>query len=174
MTDQQKMKRIIILIVLAIILTVTFLFYSFPKTIEEEYSAIQFFEKEPNSAEQIAMKIAGKLENPVIGQPQFTGQLILEGYDFTKDYELLPIVLHEFTESSWLGSVVYSAIHNGKPVLRSFALITSHEFDRFVLSGYDDQSQDGQLLQIVSPAMDYQTALEILAQFRQEEPTDLE
>ncbi|EPR10031.1 hypothetical protein [Ruminiclostridium papyrosolvens] len=117
-----KMKIYITILLLLSISVAIFIWSRAPKTISLEYPAVQYFTKDNVCTKDLKIKIKGKLYNGIFSKPVYKGVIAIDGYDFTKKYELIPIRFEPKIRNG-IGSLTYTTVINGKPVLEMLGTI---------------------------------------------------
>jgi len=116
------------------------------------------------SAKATTITIRGKLSRPLFRDAQFSGAFVIEKYDFTKTYKLMDIVFYKHIRNGW-GSLIYTDVVNGKPILQMFGSIwISGTFDKLKIFVYEPLGADNKSsanLRIVAPAKTYDEAVSI-------------
>ncbi len=113
------MKKIIITAIkLLLALSIVVLLLScIPKTIDINYPAVQYSQDDPTIVKNINITMKGKLYKPLFFNSKYVGTCIIEGYDFTKDYQLIDIKFKN--RNSGLGILSYSTIlTDGTPEIK--------------------------------------------------------
>ncbi len=138
--------------------------YDFPKTVDIEYPAIEYRDK--SSATKTMITIKGTLARPIFRNVSFSGKIVIDKYEFTKTYELIDIAFYKNIKQ---GSMVYTTIKNGKPVLEILGTIRmSGEFDKLNISVGEKlgtKTEFSTNLKISAPAKSYDEALSISQSF---------
>lgn len=158
----KKLKILLLSIVLIIVITCAFvLFYDFPQEIDVQYPAMEYRKGDKSSVQATTVKIKGKLSRPLFRDPVFKGEFNIDKYDFTKSYDLIDIVFYKNIRNG-LGSLTYTTINNGRPIIRSFGSIwISGNFDELKILVYEPieaESKSSTDLRLIAPAKTYDEA----------------
>ncbi|MFD0712227.1 hypothetical protein [Paenibacillus sp. GCM10027626] len=98
----------------------------------------------------------------MFSDPKFTGTLTIEGFEYTKTYELVPIVFNKKIGQGW-GYIIYSTVKNGNPELKSLGVMRMNgKFDEFVIwlfEPFDSDSKGTTDLILASPAASWSEAM---------------
>lgn len=158
----KKLNILLPLIVLIIIITCAFvLFYDFPQEIDVQYPAMEYRKGDKSSVQATTIEIKGRLSRPLFRDPIFKGEFIIDKYGFTKSYELIDIVFYKNIQNG-LGSLTYTTIINGRPIIQSFGSIwISGNFDELKILVYEPieaENKSSTDLRLIAPAKTYDEA----------------
>ncbi|EGD47874.1 hypothetical protein Cpap_2278 [Ruminiclostridium papyrosolvens DSM 2782] len=129
-----------------------------PKPISLEYQAVQYSAEDNSYTKDIKIKVKGKLYNGIFSKPVYKGVIAIDGYDFTKKYELIPIIFHPKI-SNGIGSLTYTTVINGKPVLEMLGSIRITDNFKSIYIEVCNPKDKGTV--ISAPAKTLQDALKI-------------
>lgn len=156
-------KNLLVLILIVSIVGVLFCIeYSFPKAINVTYPAIQFRPGDADSATSVSLSIKGTLHRPLFRNQYFSGRIAVDKYDYSK-YHMQDITFHRDIRNGW-GNIVY---FDDKPSGFTFGFVWKNgAFDnvKILMNEPVGPGKDGGIIkdqQIVAPAKDYQSALEL-------------
>lgn len=96
-----------LIILLGIGLAIFLYFYSFPKKIDADRSAVFFYEQEPSSLERTSIHISGTLYRPFLRQHKFVGSIRIDGFDVTKEYDPFDTYVLERKKGINSGNLLY-------------------------------------------------------------------
>ncbi len=118
------MKKICLISILLIFVISVVIFISscIPKSISLEYPAVQYLPNDNGYKENIKIRIKGKLYKRIFGNPLFSGDIVIDGYNFTNEYELIPITFNSKI-SNGMGTLTYTTVINGNPKLETLGMI---------------------------------------------------
>ena len=116
-----KKKSVIISFVILVCGIAIILWMNIPRNIDVEYRGIQY-KMGTETNEEVNIKINGKLYNNDV----FKGKIVIDNLDFTKEYDMLPIVFDRNIMNG-MGSLVYTTVVNGEPILRMVGTIRSKD-----------------------------------------------
>ncbi len=112
-------KKIAVIILSVIILcgVALILWWNIPSKINAEYAGIQY-NVDTKTNEQVNIKIDGKLyKNDV-----FKGKIVIDNFDFTKEYDLIPITFDK-SITNGRGTLAYTTVVDGEPILKMIGTI---------------------------------------------------
>lgn len=136
-----------------------FLFYSFPKTIDLDYPAIEYRNDEPGQAEVARIWIKGTLRRPLFRDGSFRGSIVIDKYEFTRTFQLLDVQLSQ-REDAAMGLLTYSPVQNVLQPIRSLGMLwVSGNFERLEI--HHSRGENGPVSYILSaPSRTYEEALQ--------------
>lgn len=163
----QTMKRILVTSIVLVLCSALFLyFYDFPKTIQKVYPAIQYVEGDESSMRQTTITVDGTLRHPLFRDQRFDGSIVIDGYEFTKSYELIEVQFYQNVRNG-LGSLVYYTAQEGSHDMQSLGFIwKTGDFDRIKIMAVGDEDESLITDTIIAPADNYDTALSIEKLFK--------
>lgn len=153
-------KKVLIFTILILIMGVLFCIkYSFPKSIDASYPAVEFRTGEASSAQKTTLHIKGSLHRPLFRNQVFHGRITVEKYNYSK-YQMSDIEFHPEINNGW-GNIVY---YDWKPSGFAFGSVwKTGNFDSIKILVYEPTGPDFSSrvitnLQIIAPAKDYESA----------------
>lgn len=109
----RKYVLISILLIAGLFITI-FILFCRPTNINIEYPAVKYRANDNVHTENIKIKIQGKIYKNIFSNPTYIGKINIENYDFTKQYQLLPIIFDRKIMNG-MGSMTYTTVINGSP-----------------------------------------------------------
>lgn len=141
-----KKRVVIIFLVIIVCVVALILWRNIPQNIDVEYKGIQY-EASTKTNKEVNIKINGKLHNNV-----FKGKIVIDSLDFTKEYDMLPIIFDKNVMAG-MGSLVYTTVVNGEPILQMVGTIKSIDnFSKLYITTSNIDNKDE--LIIAAPAHD--------------------
>ncbi len=162
----KKKIYITILLLLSISIAIAiFVWLHSPKTISLEYPAVEYSTKDIGYTKDLKIKIEGKLYKGIFSKPVYEGVIAIDGYDFTKKYELIPIKFDPKIMNG-IGSLTYTTIIDGKPVLEMLGAIWITDNFKSINIEVNNSKHKGTI--ISAPAKTLKDALKISQTFNRE------
>lgn len=166
------MKKVIVLIFAVLVcgFIMLYLISCIPHKIDLKYPAIQYYEDNTKEVKNITIEMKGKLYKPLFGNPKYVGSCVIEGYDFTKNYQLTTVVFDEHVESR-PGILSYATVKKlGIPDSKIIGQIwMSGNFDKLCVYGAcpeDIESTSFEPINISAPAKTTEEAINIANELR--------
>lgn len=157
----KKIYLISILLILVISIAI-FIFSCIPKSINLECPAVQYRTNDNNYKENIKIRIKGKLCKRIFSKPMFSGDIVIDGYDFTNKYELIPITFDSRIRNG-MGALTYTTIINGNPELETLGAIWITDNFKTINIQVNNPSHKGTT--ISAPAQTLEDAIKISQNF---------
>jgi hypothetical protein len=151
-----------VVLLFLIVASAFLLLYDFPKKFEIEYPAMEYREGDPASGQATTIKIKGTLTRPILSDPTFHGQFIIDKYEMTKTFDVIDIVFSkEMTDG--VGALSYNFTKNGEVDLQMFGAIwISDNFDQLTIlvnEPIGGERKTAKNLRISAPAKTYDEAM---------------
>ena len=109
-----------------------------------------------------------KVYNGIFSKPVYKGVITIDGYDFTKKYELIPITFDPKIMNG-IGSLTYTTVINGNPILETLGAIwITDNFKSINIEVNNSKYKD---IIISAPAKTLQDALKISQAFNRTQVT---
>lgn len=135
-------KIVIVLACAAAIFGVIVLLSGIPRTIDKQFSAVQFRVNDEHVVENTTIAIKGKLYKRLFTEPRFEGAFVIDSYAYTKTYELADIVLDPSVKQS-SGVLTYASFQNGMAKLQGLGMIfVGGNFDELMIKVFEPEDGD--------------------------------
>jgi len=131
-----KIKIIIMAVIILVISALFLSTYSFPKAINVVRDAVSFVEYDEKPATLTNVQVTGTLFRPLFKQHRFEGEIIIDGYEFTKQAIVVPILKHK-NEVNYSQLIYFSEIKPYDPVAIA-SIYYDDKFERFTIVTRDE------------------------------------
>ncbi|GLX68749.1 hypothetical protein [Paenibacillus glycanilyticus] len=151
--------------------------YDFPKKINLTYPAIEFRPGNQASVDKTAITLKGTLHRKLFRDQRFTGEIEITKYEVTKA-RMMPIVFNKNINNGW-GVTVYlndtydadSGAVQEMNIVQLSSIWKTGDFDSMKFLLFEPVGADsgqGKDLQIMAPATDYDSAMALDQQYKEQ------